>query len=235
MSGEYIDYRRLEYLFALKEGLLELDEELKNQSPTNEDTVEMYSEIWSKMPQNLLMCVIAQLPTIFSVRFRAVSKEWKHLLSPAYTYQMSPSSVVQSSLPAFVISGVRLSSTRNLVREDLTLLQAVTSPRMYKLTLNFCPYELKCVVASCRSFLCCSGLIEGNRALFICNPVTRTFKTLPFITVDKFDFTLDIFDFCGFTFDASTRAFILVIGLNNCIEGERNNMQINLYDSESDR
>ncbi|GLJ24793.1 hypothetical protein SUGI_0474060 [Cryptomeria japonica] len=228
MSAEYFPYQTLEYISALKIGLLELDQELKNEAATKEETVEMNSEIWSKLPQELLMRIIAQLPTLFSARFRAVCKGWKHLLSPEFNYQMLQSTVVQSSFPAFLISGVRYSNTRNLVQEDLSLLQALPSLRMYKLPLNFCPYELNSVVTCCRSFLCCFGLMERKSTLFICNPMTRTFKTLPSISLLRIDF-------CGFSVDASTRTFILVMGLNNCINGVRNNMEINMYDSESDR
>ena len=62
MFADYFPLEILEYLSVLKMGLLELGQVLKNKEATQEETVEMDSNIWNKLPQELLRLIITQLP-----------------------------------------------------------------------------------------------------------------------------------------------------------------------------
>ncbi|XP_057846755.2 F-box protein At5g49610 [Cryptomeria japonica] len=187
--------------------------------------MDMNSEIWGRLPEELVMIVLAKLPTLVNGKFRAVCKQWKLILSPSQCFQRITQFVHPSSTPAFLIGRLLPSQWINFHNNNLYLLQPVSNSHVYKLSLEFLARDSINVVTSCKSVLCCSK--DGAPTLFyLCNPVTKTWKKLPPPT------QLRRYDFIGLSFDCSTRTCILIIG-RTIIVGEDNNMVMEIYNSQT--
>ncbi|KAH9309617.1 hypothetical protein KI387_037528, partial [Taxus chinensis] len=113
-----------DYTSSLK---LVLELELLKKPAIKEETIEMNGEIWSGLPQEILMLVLAKLPTLNIGKFRVVCKRWKFLLSPPGNALKRISSAVSpcNPSPAFLIGGLCFSHMKKSVMNDLYLLQSV--------------------------------------------------------------------------------------------------------------
>ncbi|GLJ34682.1 hypothetical protein SUGI_0697510 [Cryptomeria japonica] len=184
----------------------------------------MNSEIWSSLPEEIIVLVLAKLPTLTIGRFRAVCKQWKSLLSPSLAFQRITPFVHPCSTPAFLIGRLHPSHWVNSLNSNLYLLQSLPNSHMYRLSLDFLAPDSINVVTACKSVLCCSKN-GAPTSFYICNPVTKTCKELPP------SIQLRQYDFVGLAFDVSTRLCILVIG-RTVIMAEENHMVVEIYDSE---
>ncbi|GLJ24897.1 hypothetical protein SUGI_0476300 [Cryptomeria japonica] len=183
-------------------------------------SIEMNSEIWSSLPEELLMLIVANLSTLISGRFSAVCKHWKHLLSPGKTFISAVVPICSS--PAFLFGCFRPSCLTKYLLEDWYLFQSEPTCPMYKFSLEFLEQGSVNVVTVCKSLLCCSK-DRTSTSFCICNPVTRTWIVVPPAT------QLKRWDFIGLAFDTSTRMWTLVIGMNQ----GTNNIVMEIYDSET--
>ncbi|GLJ24016.1 hypothetical protein SUGI_0457510 [Cryptomeria japonica] len=132
---------------------LVLELELKKKPAIDEENTEMDHKIWSRLPQELLLLVLAKLPTLVLAKFRVICKQWKFLLSPPANNfkRISFADISCNPSPAFLIGGLSFAHTKNSVLNDLYLLQS--TPLL--------------------------GAPDAPSLFYICNPVTRTWKMLP--------------------------------------------------------
>ncbi|GLJ34678.1 hypothetical protein SUGI_0697460 [Cryptomeria japonica] len=185
----------------------------------------MNSEIWGRLPEELIIIVLAKLPTLVSGKFRAVCKQWNFLLSPSQCFQRIIPLVHPCSTSTFLIGRLHPSHWINSLNNNLYLIQPVRNSHVYRLSLQFLGPDSINVVTSCKSLLCCSK--DGAPTLFyICNPVIKTWKELPPPA------QLRRYDFIGLAFDGSTRVCILIIG-RSLIVGEENKMVVEIFNSQT--
>ncbi|GLJ51607.1 hypothetical protein SUGI_1096860 [Cryptomeria japonica] len=199
------------------------------------EQIEMDNKIWSELPEELLMLVLCSLPPLISRNFRVVCKRWQDILLP---------SLVPSSSPAFLVGATFSSKRANTHRLYILDSQPLG---VYPFSLDFLGHERFSVLTSCKGILCCrSSYKQGGPSFFyIFNPLTRKSlslrppcnpKRLP-PDPNRFPHMRSSFNFVrylgfyGLAFDSATRRCILVIGYNNPINGERNNMEMQIYDS----
>ncbi|GLJ34671.1 hypothetical protein SUGI_0697390 [Cryptomeria japonica] len=184
----------------------------------------MNSEIWCRLPEELLVIVLAKLPTLLTAKFRAVCKQWKFLLSPSQGFQRIIQFVHPCSTPAFIICRLYPSHRINSFNNNLYLLQPPSNSHLHRLSLKILAPDSINVVASCKSVLCCSK-DEAPTLFYICNPVTKTWKELPPPKLRRYDFI-------GLAFDGSTRVCILIIG-RTLIIGEESNVVVDVFNSQT--
>lgn len=222
-----------DYLASLKL-VLELELELKRKPAIKEESSERDDEIWSRLPQELLLLVLAKLPTLVSRKLRVVCKEWRFLLSPPTIIFKSISSAVSpcNTSPAFLIGGLSFTHMKNSVLNDLYLIQSAPTSCMHRLSTDFLGAFNGSVATSCKSILCFlsndKGGLEAPSLFYICDPVTRTWKMLPPLVGFR-----SRQDFIGLLLDSFTRRFILITGGNRRHESQ-NTLVMEMYDSETD-
>ncbi|XP_057861833.2 F-box/kelch-repeat protein At1g57790-like [Cryptomeria japonica] len=220
--------------------LLDLVSALKSESEMNQkgrigmngEQIEMDNKIWSRIPEELLIVVLSSLPTIVSRNFRVVCKRWQDLLLPSPMFREISSTIVPSSSPAFLV-GPTYSHSEKTHRLYLLDSQPLG---VYPFSLDFLGPGCFSVLTSCKGILCCRS--SYTPFFYIFNPLTRASLSLmspadPIRLPHKlssFDFVRYL-GFYGLAFDSATRSCILVIGYNNPINGERNNMEMQIYDS----
>ncbi|GLJ51604.1 hypothetical protein SUGI_1096780 [Cryptomeria japonica] len=224
----------LELVSALKS---ESEMNLKGIIAMNGEQIEMDNKIWSELPEELLILVLSSLPTLISRNFRVVCKRWQDLLLPSPMFRDISSTLVPSSSPAFLVGAAYSPHSRKTHR--LYLLDS-RPLGVYPFSLDFLGRGRFSVLTSCKGILCCrSSYTQGGPTFFyIFNPLTRTSLSLRSPPDPKrlppyrssFDFVRYL-GFYGLAFDSATRSYILVIGYNNPINGERNNMEMQIYDS----
>eukprot|EP01018_Ginkgo_biloba_P028393 Gb_19347 [translate_table: standard] len=187
------------------------------------DAMEMESEI----SDDLLILVLARLPTLVVGRLRAVCRRWNLLLSSNNAFQRLTSNVPLSSNSAFLVGRLRPSHWINSLNNNLFVLgQGFPTSHPHRLSLKFLSSSDSInVVASCKSLLCCSK-DEAPNLFYICNPATRTWIQLPPPN------DLKVWDFIALAFDSSTRHCTLVIGRKHIMQ-EQNNTIVEIYDSET--
>ncbi|GLJ51601.1 hypothetical protein SUGI_1096720 [Cryptomeria japonica] len=203
----------------------------------NGEQIEMDTKIWSELPEELLMLVLSSLPTLIGRNFGLVCKRWQDLLLPSPMFREISSTLVPSSSPAFLV-GATYSPYRGKTHR-LYLLDSQPLG-VYPFSLDFLGRGRFSVLTSCKGILCCrSSHTQGGPTLYyIFNTLTRTSLSLrpppdhkrlpPYRSPSDF---VRYLGFYGLEFDSATRSCILVIGYNNPINGEMNNMEMQIYDS----
>ncbi|GLJ51603.1 hypothetical protein SUGI_1096740 [Cryptomeria japonica] len=148
--------------------------------------------------------------------------------------QIEMDNKIWSELPEELLMLV-LSSLPTLIGRNFSLPLGV-----YPFWLDFLGRGRFSVLTSCKGILCCrSSHTQGDPTLYyISNPLTRTSLSLrpppdpkrlpPYRSPSDF---VRYLGFYGLAFDSATRSCILVIAYNNTINGERNNMEMQIYDS----
>ncbi|GLJ24787.1 hypothetical protein SUGI_0473990 [Cryptomeria japonica] len=217
----------------IKEVLLEseLESELKRK-PGAEETLEMDVEVWSKLPEELLMRVLSHLPIPIMRKFKFVCK--------SFNCQQIHSSVPPYAYPAFVIGGMRGCKLVILARHEkhrcryndsylhhLYLIQSLLNYALRKLTLEFFATCGR-VVTSCKSLLYYRSERTEPNSFSICNPITRTWKSLP-TPIQLRSET----HFIAMSFDPCAKRCVLVIGVNDNTGGRRNRLVMEIFDSQS--
>ncbi|GLJ24796.1 hypothetical protein SUGI_0474120 [Cryptomeria japonica] len=211
------------------EVILELKSELGRKPPV-EETSEMDVQLWSKLPEELLMRVLSHLPTLIMRNFMVVSKSWKT------DFQQCQISVPLCLSPAFLIGGLHGNNDHRIPIHRLYLLQSLPTYPLRKLSLDFleaCGH----VLTTCKSLLCYRSYSRGfnlkearksapSYLFSICNPITRTCKRLP--PIQSYP------DFIAMSFDPCAKRCLLVIGVNNnTTGGHRNQLVMEIFDSQS--
>ncbi|GLJ51593.1 hypothetical protein SUGI_1096560 [Cryptomeria japonica] len=206
--------------------------ELKRRVAMNEESIEIDIEIWSKLPEKPLMVVLSCLPTFINRDLRLVCKRWQYLLSPAPMFRQISSTLVPSSSPAFFIGNKREKYFPHTLSHSLFLLHSEPLG-VYPLSLDFMGSEIGGVLTACKNILCCLSRYVKREpcSYYICNPLTTTWIKLPPLPypIPR----ISEFKFHGLAFSSATRSCILVIGCNFPINGEKNNMVMEIYDSDT--
>ncbi|XP_057830097.2 F-box protein At5g49610-like [Cryptomeria japonica] len=187
-------------------------------------------QVWSKLPEELLMRNLSDLPSLIMRKFVVVCKSWRT------QFQQSQLSVPLSLFPAFLIGSLHSHNDY----DNLYLLQSPVTYPLRKLSLDFLATSGH-VVTTCKSLLCyvsyprsfifkdTKSSICGPSDLFsICNPITRTWKRLP----PPIQLRSDT-HFIAMSFDPCARRCLLVIGVNNNTGGDRNQLVMEIFDSQS--
>ncbi|GLJ24782.1 hypothetical protein SUGI_0473910 [Cryptomeria japonica] len=216
--------------YAMKKELeSELISELKRKLAV-EETLEMDVEVWSKLPEELLMRVLSHLPTLIMRKFKIVCKSFNNILLAKQ---------IHLSVPAFLFGGMHGCSSYPLIHDShdcwyhdsflhhLYLLQSLPTYPLRKLTLRFLATRGK-VVTTCKSLLCYRSDRTPPNLYSICNPITRTWKSLP-PPIQLLSET----HFIAMAFDPCARRCLLVIGVNNNSGGHRNQLVMEIFDSQS--
>ncbi|GLJ24795.1 hypothetical protein SUGI_0474100 [Cryptomeria japonica] len=215
----------------------ELKSELERK-PAVEETPEMDVEVWSKLPQELLMRVLSHLPSVITRNFIVVCKSWKSefqqiqisvplCLSPAFLggglngCSIGPTTVHNSFGCVYDSHGFMQGDS---ILHHLYLLQSLPTYSLRKLTLDFLATCGR-VVTTCKSLICYRSDRTAPNLFSICNPITRTWKSLP-PPIELRSNT----DFIGMSFDPCARRCMLVIGVNNNTGGHRNQLVMEIFD-----
>ncbi|GLJ24800.1 hypothetical protein SUGI_0474180 [Cryptomeria japonica] len=176
-------------------------------------------QVWNKLPEELIMRVLSHLPTIIMIKFMVVCKSWRT------QFQQSQLSVPLCLSPAFLIGGLHVRYDNNPAVHHLYLLQSLPTYPLRKLSLDFlatCGH----VVTTCKSLLCYHSYrgVSGWDGI-ICNPITRTWKRLPHVQFRP--------RFIAMSFDPCSRRCLLVIGVSDNYGGHRNQLVMEIFDSQS--
>ncbi|XP_068663865.1 F-box protein At5g49610 [Aristolochia californica] len=122
---------------------------------------------WS-FPDDVLIQILARLPTKSVLRFRAVCKQWYKLTSSKYFIRLF--NEISSDNQMLLVETVKL------VDSSSTFMCIDKSSSISEFSLSFLNDRVK-VRASCNGLLCCSSIL--NRGVYyVCNPMTRKFRTL---------------------------------------------------------
>ncbi|KAM3290409.1 hypothetical protein P3S67_018698 [Capsicum chacoense] len=112
--------------------------------------------------------VLPLLPAKSLVKFRAVSNEWNHwIVSPLLSYQQSTSFQKLSGYFYQTLDGIYQSHPKFLSLDCYST--GVPSP-----SLRFLPERVKVLSSSSGLLLC-----QGQENYYVCNPVTKDWKTIP--------------------------------------------------------
>lgn len=147
-----------------------------------------------KLPEEIVMRVLARLPVAQLFRARAVCKQWniltltpeflevsREMLVPQYSYFPVIASRAQYHTPSV---GRHIESRSEGNRNRSTFVNVFfgynhSLKKWQRLPpLDFLPQEARVPVASSKGLVC----FRGDASLFLCNPVVRTWKELPLIT-----------------------------------------------------
>ncbi|GLJ24783.1 hypothetical protein SUGI_0473920 [Cryptomeria japonica] len=173
------------------------------------------------------MRVLSHLPTVIMRKFMVVCKSWRT------EFQQSQLSVPLCLSPAFLIGG--LHSHNDYHVHHLYLLQSLPTYPLRKLSLDFLA-TCGIVMTTCKSLVChvsfgsCFNFDDIRESICshtfsICNPITRTWKRLPPIRSYR--------DFIAMSFDPCARRCLLVVGETNNTRGHRNQLVMEIFDSQS--
>eukprot|EP01018_Ginkgo_biloba_P022242 Gb_00423 [translate_table: standard] len=166
---------------------------------------------YTTLPGELWINILSRLPTLFLIRLKTVCKQWNNAIS-SLRDSFQPA-VPVAYTPAFLIDQVQNQGLEFFTRQVWVI---SGSSELYRLPLDFLPTSVE-VVAVCRSLLCCRP-VKNPCTLYICNPVTRTWRHIP--TPDKPSLSQSV----AMSFDSSTRRCTLLIGTESKVE---------MYDSET--
>eukprot|EP01018_Ginkgo_biloba_P026208 Gb_31354 [translate_table: standard] len=129
----------------------------------------MDSDVWSGLPDDVLIQVLARLPKKSLFRFKSVCKKWRSIpTDPHFTNLHSRFSSSKSGFFFQVVPGPP--SKNSFLFIDQTFEHS-------ELSLDFLPDQVL-VRASCHGLLCCDSIMDRG-VYYICNPMTREWKLLP--------------------------------------------------------
>ncbi|GLJ28086.1 hypothetical protein SUGI_0551430 [Cryptomeria japonica] len=169
---------------------------------TGAENIEMNREIWCRLPHDLLIQIVAHLPTLTRWRFKNVCKQWQQLFLQENLFSQSVSSLVPArSFPAFIFGhSVMLEKF-----EHCLLLEPRSRCPVRRLILEFFEFRKVRILTACKSLIClCSNGYPIS--FYICNPVIKTWIELPRIQ------GFDRCDFVGMSFHIPTRVCTLLVG-----------------------
>eukprot|EP01018_Ginkgo_biloba_P022243 Gb_00419 [translate_table: standard] len=166
------------------------------------------------LPQDLLMQILARVPILFLLRLRTVCKQWNWAISSLKnSFQALSPAMPLSSTPAFFLERVE---NEGLEYPTTQVWLIAGNSNIYKLPLDFLPTSVE-VVTVCKSLIWCRPLYDSS-TLYICNPVTRTWRHLPTPSKPTLGFSV------AMAFDSSANGCRLLIGTQNTVE---------MYDSQT--
>ena len=137
----------------------------------------MDPEVWSRLPQEILLDVLARLPHTYIPRLREVCKRWQELLvAKHFTDRIM--SIRHSQTPFLLVCIKKFQAVMayNPARHEWRELMLWTK----------CPnFQLHSLRAAGFGLLCFKGNLgrkkkdDGDIRLFVCNPVTKRWRILP--------------------------------------------------------
>ncbi|KAG9457765.1 hypothetical protein H6P81_002273 [Aristolochia fimbriata] len=119
-------------------------------------------------PDDVLIQILSRLPAKSILRCRAVCKHWRELTSSKYFIQLF-NEISSNDQMILVETVILVDSTSSFVCID-------KSSSISEFSLSFLNDRVK-VRASCNGLLCCSS-IPNRGVYYVCNPITRKFRTL---------------------------------------------------------
>ncbi|XAR48187.1 hypothetical protein NMG60_11030923 [Bertholletia excelsa] len=131
-------------------------------------TETMETEIWKDFPEDLLEAVLARLPIATFFRFRSVCRKWNSLLT-SNSFSQQCNQVLQAQPWFYTITHENV-STGAMYDPSLKKWHHPTVP-------DFPTKLIVLPVASAGGLVC--FLDVGYRRIYVCNPLTRSFKELP--------------------------------------------------------
>jgi len=172
----------------------------------------METEIWCRLPKELLHMILARLPIRVLGKMRTVCKQWKYLLSSRDAFEGLVPIWSLCSTPGFLIQ-IHWNPKDDV---DSWAIEKRGSD-MYKV-----PLLNHVVVNTCKGIFCCHR--KGDMLdLSIGIPGTRNWLQLPRPSIPAFVFN-------GLAFDCSTRHCTLLLGRYS---NSRRRIVMCIYDSES--
>lgn len=148
----------------------------------------------AKLPEEIVIRMLARLPVAQLFRARAVCKQWNILTSTPEFLEVSREMLVPQhayfpvivSRPQYYTPGVeRNTESRSEGNRNRNTFLNVFFGYNHSLKkwqrlppLDFLPQEARVPVASSKGLVC----FRGDASLFLCNPVARTWRELPMIT-----------------------------------------------------
>ena len=146
-----------------------------NPSPAKKSQKErnMEQKIWKEFPEELFEAVAARLPITDVFRFRSVCKKWNSLLT-SQTFPQKHAQIPRHGLWFYTI---------NDKRERVGAMYDPSLQKWHHSTIPALPNELALVpVASAWGLVCFFDI--SSRGFCVCNPLTRSFKKLPAMSIN---------------------------------------------------
>jgi hypothetical protein len=203
---------------------------------------EMDSGIWSELPHDLIVKILAWLPTPYVVRMRTVCKAWNALAFSADDMRRVP-----TPEPWLLVCNYSSSSTFShtvsaldpvaqkwytdiplTLRDSSSVRGAGASAAASSSSNNTHSTEDVQVCTSAGGLLLCRSL---EHVLYTCNPLTKSWRQLPPCLAPVGGFTFEAFEM---DVDASTGSFRIYHDLCRYDESDRCDRMSELYDSETD-
>ncbi|XP_057438933.1 F-box/kelch-repeat protein At3g23880-like [Lotus japonicus] len=143
------------------------------------------------LPQDLITEILLRLPVKSLVRFKAVCKFWRSLISDPHFARTH----FELAAPRFVFNTFHGIRTMDL---DGPL---SSNPLSGAINIDFLPTSIV-IVGSCRGFLL---LLDSIGSLYLWNPATRVYKPIPSPTYNVFSCLY------GFGYDSSKDDYLVVL------------------------
>lgn len=153
----------------------------------------MDESLWSELPTDLLERVLAFLPPPAFFRFRAVCKKWDKIMYNSNFLKLC--SEISAQRPWFVMFQTGPCDVVSAYNPSLS--------KWHRFSLSFLPTRVQGVAAA-GGLLCCKGEVDGYRSLFVCNPITKTWRRLPPMRKKR------IVPIVGLVVDRSTKAYKVI-------------------------
>ncbi|KAG6548169.1 hypothetical protein Mapa_010220 [Marchantia paleacea] len=134
----------------------------------------MDPRIWSQLPEDMMVCVLAFLPVNCLLRFRAVCKKWDAMMfSRRFLYTRSQVHIQEPYFEFINLIYCRMT-------QQLSSYNPVSNT-WHKMSMDFLPPHSGISVASSGGLLCFSAPREfgAGLSLVVCNPVTKSWRALP--------------------------------------------------------
>ncbi len=203
---------------------------------------EMDSGIWSELPHDLIVKILAWLPTPYVVRMRTVCKAWNALAFSADDMRRVPTpepwllvcNYSSSSTFSHTVSALDPVAQKWYTDIPLTLRDsssvggAGASAAASSSSNNTHSTDNVQVCTSAGGLLLCRSL---EHVLYTCNPLTKSWRQLPPCLAPVGGFTFEAFEM---DVDASTGSFRIYHDLCRYDESDRCDRMSELYDSETD-
>ncbi|CAM6090424.1 unnamed protein product [Calypogeia fissa] len=135
------------------------------------DDSSLDSQIWGGLSDELVELIRAFLPPSALFRFRCVCKRWNSLCSNPVFNKLYKEITPPTSLSVFILTHDAYNK-----RVDSSYLE---SSKLFKLRLDFLPKEASVLLAESGGLMCVGSLDPDNSTLWVCNPLTRSWRRLP--------------------------------------------------------
>ncbi|CAN0855250.1 F-box protein At5g49610 [Linum grandiflorum] len=122
-------------------------------------------------PDEVILQILSRLPVKSLFQARAVSRRWYSLSTDKYFVQLYNKSAVENSKVLVDVTD----PSESISKSSLICVDNLAG--VSELSLDFLPDRVK-IRASCNGLLCCS-CVPDKGLYYVCNPVTRQFRTLP--------------------------------------------------------